>query len=64
MKLLSLTIIFGIMAISMSHNLRQEHKFNPLESLDPIQTLQLMSGDWTAILPESVRGIARKLLGK
>lgn len=23
-----------------------------------------MSGDWTAILPESVRGIARSLLGK
>ena len=53
-----------MVALVSCGDLRQEHTFNPLDSLDPIQTMKLMSGDWTAILPESVRGIARSLLGK
>jgi hypothetical protein len=64
MKASQITILFVLAAVAACGNIRQEHNFNPLESLNPIQTMQLMSGDWTAILPESVRGIARKLLGK
>lgn len=64
MKVYQITILFAIVALSTCVSTQQEHNFNPLDSLDPMQTMQLMSGDWTAILPESVRGIARKLLGK
>lgn len=43
------------------HN--QGHKILGLDSLNPLQTAQLMSGDWTAVLPESIRTAAQKLIG-
>jgi len=51
MKLLTLTILFAIFSLGLTLNLRYQHNFNPMDRLDPMQTIQLMSGDWTAILP-------------
>lgn len=39
------------------------HKYLGLDSLSPLQTAQLMSGDWTAILPESIRAATKGLMG-
>ena len=41
----------------------EKHELLALDSLNPFQTLSLLSGDWTANLPESIRPIAKNLLG-
>ena len=40
----------------------EKHESLGLDSLNPFQTLSLLSGDWTAILPESIQQIAKQLL--
>lgn len=40
------------------------HEFLDTSGLNPLQISQLMSGDWTAVLPESVRTLTNQLLNQ
>jgi hypothetical protein len=64
MSLLRALALFAFMITFATALHLTTHELLGLDSLNPMQTAQLMSGDWTAALPESIQGIAKKLLGK
>ena len=63
MKVLAVVVILTILSLGESIKTR-DHEFLDLFASDPSTMLALASGDYLSLLPDSIEGHVRKLLGK
>ena len=63
MKLSYIVFILVIVFVSAKQS-KPHHEFLGLGDMNPLDLMRVMSGDFTALLPQSIQPLARKLLGK
>ena len=63
MKVTIILTLLALIALANSHQQLRRHELPFLDSMNPLQMAEMMSGDYTAILPEFLRPMARKVLG-
>lgn len=65
---MKVAIFTGVLALvskvgESAHIRNNEHRMNTYDSLNPLQFSQLQMGDWTAVLPDSIRDLTKRTLG-
>ena len=70
MKLIVIATIFiALLGLASAAHMRKYDQAHAavlmgLDTLNPLQNANLLNGDWTAVLPESIRQLAIKMLGE
>lgn len=64
MKLSILITIIALFCLADSHMQLRRHEMPFLDSMNPLEMAQFMSGDYAAILPKPLQAIARKITGQ
>ena len=64
MRSLTFVVLLTIIALSVSVKPKRNHEFVDMFTKDPGMMLDLASGDYLTLLPDSVEPFVRKVLGK
>ena len=64
MRSLTLIVLLAIIALSSSLEPKRNHQFLDMFTQDPKMMLDVASGDYLSLLPDSVEPMVRKVLGK
>ena len=64
MRSLTLLVLLAIIALSNSVQIKRNHEFMDMFTKDPGMMLDLASGDYLTLLPDSVEPFVRTVLGK
>ena len=65
MRSLTLLVLFAIIALSASTKIhKRNHEFIDMFTKDPGMMIDLASGDYLTLLPDSIEPFVRKILGK
>ena len=64
MKIISLLLLGVFVCLASSHMQLRRHDIPFLDSLNPLETASLMTGDYSVIFPEFMRPMIRKITGQ
>lgn len=67
MKLLTIVTLLTIVALAVSikvHKNKRNHEFIDMFTKDPGMMIDIASGDYLTLLPDSIEPFVRKVLGK